>query len=237
MQEAAGFTLTELLIVVSIIGILSAIAVPNFLEAQTRSKVARVNADFRALANAIESYRVDNNEYPEETDNPSKYPEEMAQLLGPLASGYYTFRTREGVALSVGRDFANVTTPVAYITTAPSDLFARQVSGVLTYCCRNAKDMKNGWVLTSVGPDLDLLAPGRRGNSDSTNPLSTAADTNSPARLADINEAMAVSFIEGAPKAPAGAADLPQFRALLERLTYDPTNGTSSDGDLWRVGP
>ncbi|MEQ8820646.1 MAG: prepilin-type N-terminal cleavage/methylation domain-containing protein [Sumerlaeia bacterium] len=59
-----AFTLIELLIVVAIIAILAAIAVPNFLEAQTRSKVSRVKADMRSVATALESYRVDNNKYP-----------------------------------------------------------------------------------------------------------------------------------------------------------------------------
>lgn len=54
-----GFTLIELLIVVAIIAILAAIAVPNFLEAQTRAKVAKGVADMRTLATAIESYRID----------------------------------------------------------------------------------------------------------------------------------------------------------------------------------
>ncbi len=48
-----AFTLIELLIVVAIIAILAAIAVPNFLEAQTRAKVARVYADQRSIATAI----------------------------------------------------------------------------------------------------------------------------------------------------------------------------------------
>jgi len=59
-----AFTLIELLIVVAIIAILAAIAVPNFLEAQVRSKVSRTKADMRSLATAIESYAVDNNHLP-----------------------------------------------------------------------------------------------------------------------------------------------------------------------------
>lgn len=59
-----AFTLIELLIVVAIIAILAAIAVPNFLEAQTRAKVSRVYSDFRTLATALEAYAVDNKDYP-----------------------------------------------------------------------------------------------------------------------------------------------------------------------------
>jgi len=56
----SGFTLIELLIVVAIIAILAAIAVPNFLEAQVRAKVSRVLADERTLITALESFAVDN---------------------------------------------------------------------------------------------------------------------------------------------------------------------------------
>ncbi|MBX3729343.1 MAG: prepilin-type N-terminal cleavage/methylation domain-containing protein [Candidatus Sumerlaeia bacterium] len=59
-----AFTLIELLIVVAIIAILAAIAVPNFLEAQTRSKVSRTKADIRSITTALEAYRVDGNAYP-----------------------------------------------------------------------------------------------------------------------------------------------------------------------------
>lgn len=64
MQANHGFTLIELLIVVAIIGILAAIAVPNFLNAQTRAKVARSQSDMRALDMGIREYMVDNNFYP-----------------------------------------------------------------------------------------------------------------------------------------------------------------------------
>jgi prepilin-type N-terminal cleavage/methylation domain-containing protein len=65
-----GFTLIELLIVVAIIAILAAIAVPNFLEAQVRSKVSRVKADLRSFATAMESYTVDWNNPPPEAGEP-----------------------------------------------------------------------------------------------------------------------------------------------------------------------
>jgi len=58
-----GFTLIELLIVVAIIGILAAIAVPNFLNAQIRAKLAKTEADMKSLETAIESYKIDRNQY------------------------------------------------------------------------------------------------------------------------------------------------------------------------------
>ncbi len=59
-----GFTLIELLIVVAIIAILAAIAIPNFLEAQTRAKTARSASDLRTIATALEVYNLDNSRYP-----------------------------------------------------------------------------------------------------------------------------------------------------------------------------
>jgi type II secretion system protein G len=64
MRSASAFTLIELLIVVLIIAILAAIAVPNFLEAQTRAKVSRARGDMRNLATALEAYCADNAKYP-----------------------------------------------------------------------------------------------------------------------------------------------------------------------------
>lgn len=63
-MKRKGFTLIELLIVVAIIGILAAIAVPNFLLAQTKAKIARVESDLKALSTAMEMYKMDNNDYP-----------------------------------------------------------------------------------------------------------------------------------------------------------------------------
>jgi type II secretion system protein G len=59
-----GFTLIELLIVVAIIGIIAAIAIPNLLNAIQRGKQKRTMADMRAVGTAVEAYAVDNNYYP-----------------------------------------------------------------------------------------------------------------------------------------------------------------------------
>jgi type II secretion system protein G len=66
--RSRGFTLVELLIVVAIVGIISAIAVPNLLNALDRGKQKRTMGDIRALAVAIESYAVDNSAFPVASD-------------------------------------------------------------------------------------------------------------------------------------------------------------------------
>jgi len=107
-----GFTLIELLIVVAIIAILAAIAVPNFLEAQTRAKVSRSKNDLRSLAMAIEAYRVDDNEYP---------------ILPLPAATRFKIPDAHGWPRQYGLWFI-LTTPVSYITSIPHDAFFRLFS-------------------------------------------------------------------------------------------------------------
>ena len=64
MKKQSGFTLIELLIVIAIIGILAAIAIPNLLNAVQRGKQKRTMSDMRALATALEAYHVDNSAFP-----------------------------------------------------------------------------------------------------------------------------------------------------------------------------
>jgi type II secretion system protein G len=73
-KKSSGFTLIELLIVIAIIGILAAIAIPNLLNALQRGKQKRTMADIRNLATAIESYNVDNNLYPDALACPTGLP-------------------------------------------------------------------------------------------------------------------------------------------------------------------
>jgi len=63
-RDSKGFTLIELLIVVAIIGIIAAIAIPNLLNAIDRGKQKRTMADMRSIGTAVESYAVDQNVYP-----------------------------------------------------------------------------------------------------------------------------------------------------------------------------
>jgi prepilin-type N-terminal cleavage/methylation domain-containing protein len=56
-----GFTLVEIMIVVAIIALLAAIAVPNFLRARKRSQATRVLEDLRMVDSAIDQYAIENN--------------------------------------------------------------------------------------------------------------------------------------------------------------------------------
>jgi general secretion pathway protein G len=63
-RKDKGFTLIELLIVVAIIGIIAAIAIPNLLNAIDRGKQKRSMADLRSVGTACEEYAIDMNVYP-----------------------------------------------------------------------------------------------------------------------------------------------------------------------------
>lgn len=165
-----GFTLIELLIVVVILAILASIAMPNFLEAQTRSKVARSMSDMRAMATAIEAYAVDHNYYP---------------LNGVLIAGGTIQNPQTSMGGAAAHKFLweALTTPVAYITALPGDPFVLPEKAPVEswrefwprYFFTNLdwfesfmqptplpviaqkRDMYGIWILAAAGPDGDRL--------------------------------------------------------------------------------
>ena len=213
-QSAAfrrAFTLIELLIVVAIIAILAAIAVPNFLEAQTRAKISRAKADMRSMATAAETYCIDYNTYMiSDADNPyynsTTYPN----------SGKYR---KDSWGTSSPKDYEKIygqysqkydglfrlTSPVAYMTSLP------MVNPFGEYAAYNAGDIWEGY--TYRGPSVM-----GRVNSPPYAPAwgkkycLYAFDSTGPSkRLRDSGGNI---------------------------LVYDPTNGTVSTGGIWYVkGP
>ena len=148
-DKKSGFTLIELLIVVAIIAILAAIAIPNFLAAQVRSKVSKTKAELRTLATALESYYIDNN----------TWPQDGTELWATQA--YYWYVPND------------VTTPVAYISNVnlkdpfrgslnPGDdplltryRYSNTVDGVLGRLATTPyyRDAFGAWRVIGLGPD------------------------------------------------------------------------------------
>lgn len=124
MKKKNGFTLIELLIVVAIIGILAAIAVPNFLNAQTRAKLARVESDMCALATSFATYRIDNGRSPRDNF--------------PNHGWIYSY--------------CLLTTPVAYMSTVLTDVF--QADDCPTLLWEHRVGGNNGKLTYDYGTDI-----------------------------------------------------------------------------------
>lgn len=141
----AGFTLIELLIVVAIIGILAAIAVPNFLNAQIRSKVARVKGEMRSFSTALESYHLDHGRFP--------YP-----ILDK-----YTDTAGVHTQSHIVKALFELTTPVAYMSSVDyPDPFFKTGDGfwiktVPAYSSYTYVNFKGRWA-AGFAPDISIDA-------------------------------------------------------------------------------
>jgi prepilin-type N-terminal cleavage/methylation domain-containing protein len=79
----AGFTLLELSVVVFIVSIVVAIAVPGFRSLQIEARSAAVANDLRVFSTALQSYSQERGDWPEGTGEPGAFPVGMAGYLGP----------------------------------------------------------------------------------------------------------------------------------------------------------
>jgi prepilin-type N-terminal cleavage/methylation domain-containing protein len=213
MKRFKGFTLIELLIVVAIIAILAAIAVPNFLEAQIRSKVSRAQTDMRSLGMAIEAYMVDVNQYVASASH-AHAPTVNSMLptgTGKNAQGRLTFAVR-----TPQRILMTLTTPTSYITSYPPDPFADTKGAAFGY----ANALESGWIMWSYGPDTDEATYGQ---------LDPAGQTDVSKKLGG---KVPGSFTNSCYNP---FTSQPSATLLTGGYTYDPSNGSTSKGDVWRV--
>lgn len=202
-----GFTLIELLIVVAIIAILAAIAVPNFLEAQVRAKVSRVKSDMRTIASALEAYYVDHNRYPR------VFMDGSGDMPGPAAVQFLTTSVNPNLNNPNIYDYIDVTgrsltTPIAYLTSVPYP--SPFQSNEEFYKDRGYLFMKKP--ATGVNPRYQWYGFSEQWGNENT---VWALMDGGPNRIWFTN---------------------PEINPPNEVLSpYDPTNGTLSPGNIWRT--
>ena len=212
-----AFTLIELLIVVAIIAILAAIAVPNFLEAQVRSKVSRVKADMRTVATALEAYAIDNN---------GRYPYMKAYVDAGRRDQY-----------SRGSIFCVtcLSTPVAYLSTTnfPDPFCNIKAFNEFGIAPQDVALYASGYYSTYVFQNTWLYYKLDRGNKPVTPPNRPGFYLVSfgPDFYKGPNPFTGAEWLMGSYLTSVDADRSCRFVAWY----YDPSNGTKSGGDILRM--
>jgi len=213
----AGFTLIELLIVIAIILILISIALPNFLEAQTRSKIVRSKADLRTQAIALDSYFLDWRSYPKDSDS----------SLDMIDNVSWEFRAN---------GFLQLTTPIPYLTDRLADPFGGEVK-VEGGGAQGYRIGSGSWSYPddSLNPNDNQLSAAvfeKVGKHDAYVTLGVGPDR-ARARMGYKNFPFMSVYEGGASPLPRPGISDGQPRMYV---TYNPTNGTISVGDIYQFG-
>lgn len=179
-KDSKGFTLIELMIVVAIIGILAAIAIPNFLRFQLKSKTAEAKTNIGAIKITQEAWKAENDFYANCVANPvavTATGAKQAWVLGGATTGwpevgyqpsstvYYQYQVATGgvanTAIVGGIAIGSAGTEMAI--GAVSDLDADKANGEFGYATDTnntgapiVTNANNGTNITRVGTVEDL---------------------------------------------------------------------------------
>ncbi len=114
MRPRSGFTIIELLIVVVIIGILAAIAIPKFANTKEKAYVASMKADLRNLVGSEEGYLVDFQTYTSKAGLGTQYQESpgiTVTVQGVSGSGWAATAWHTGTTMTCAIFYGNVAPP------------------------------------------------------------------------------------------------------------------------------
>lgn len=224
-----AFSFIELLTVICIVGLLTVIAVPNFMEAETRADIASVTENQKRTAMALSMYHIDHGLYPSYYPftaaagyvAPARVTKNYNQLAVEAQGGSWPteyFYIPSFAVVDTAGHAVGLTTPVAYLDSYLRDEFSYWEATTFNFA-QGPRD----YLIWSWGPDgFDQLDGGEY-----------SAGHNAAEYIVRWNQPLPSPYLIAGPitrNTPPGAPT-----SGTGAFTYNPTNGTASAGDIWRT--